>query len=154
MLLPTLVICNQSGFKNGLLNTNLEDFKRNTIAIDDVILDNTSIQQSNNCVINFTIETVYSAFRGRCYAIKFKDMIWETITMYVDVVLKGGQNLELYTLEPGFEKFLTFEYWIKKPKKLKMKKEYSFTDLHVTKEIIMQESNDCDLRNSYEYIGK
>ena len=39
-------------------------------------------------------------------------MIWETITMFVDIELKGGHNLELYTLEPGFEKFLTFEYWI------------------------------------------
>ena len=153
MLLPTLVICNQSGFKNELLNTNLEDFKRNTIALDDVLHHNTSIKQSNNSV-NFTIETVYSAFRGRCYAIKFNFMIWETITMFVDIELKAGQNLEIYTLEPGFEKFLTFEYWIQKPKKLKMKKHNSFADLHVTKEIIMQESNDCDSRNLHEYVGK
>ena len=153
MLLPTLVICNQSGFKNELLNTNLEDFKRNTIALDDVLHHNTSIKQSNNSV-NFTIETVYSAFRGRCYAIKFNDKIWQTITMFVDIELKGGLDLELYTLEPGFEKFLIFEYWVKKPKKLKMKKHNSFADLHVTKEIKMQESNDCDLRNSQEYIGK
>ena len=153
MLLPTLVICNQSGFKNELLNTNLEDFKNNTIALDDILHDNTSIQLRNHS-LNFTIETVYSAFRGRCYAIKFKEMILEKITMFVAIELKGGENLELYTLEPGFEKFLTFEYWIKKPKKLKMKKEYSFADLHVTKEIKMQESNGCDLRNSYEYVGK
>ena len=64
MLLPTLVICNQSGFKNELLNTNLDDFKSNTIAFDDVVLDKPSIQQRINSV-NFTIETVYSAFRGR-----------------------------------------------------------------------------------------
>ena len=152
MLLPTLVICNQSGFKNELLNTNLEDFKRNTISLDDVIPDNTSIQQRNHSV-NFTIETVYSAFRGRCYAIKFKQMMDENLD-FVDIGLKAGQNLHLYTLEPGFEKLLTFEFWINKPKKLEMKKEYNIADLYVTKEIIMQESNHCNLRNSYEYIGK
>ena len=152
MLLPPLVICNQSGFKNELLNTNLEDFKRNTIALDDVIFDNTSIQHSNHS-INFTIETVYSAFRGRCYAIKFKKMMDKNLD-FVDIGLKGGQNLHLYTLEPGFEKLLTFEFWINKPMKLEMKKEYNIADLYVTKEIIMQESNDCDIRNSHEYIGK
>ena len=73
---------------------------------------------------------------------------------FLDIGLKTGQNLHLYTLEPGLEKLLTFEFWIKKPRKLELKKEYTFADLHVTKEIIMQESNDCDLRNSYEYVGK
>jgi hypothetical protein len=111
-----------------------------------------SIQQRNHSV-NFTIETVYSAFRGRCYAIKFKEMMDENLD-FLDIGLKTGQNLHLYTLEPGLEKLLTFEFWIKKPRKLELKKEYTFADLHVTKEIIMQESNDCDLRNSYEYVGK
>ena len=35
--LPTLVICNQTGFKNEELNTHLDDFKRNTIELNDTI---------------------------------------------------------------------------------------------------------------------
>ena len=66
-----------------------------------------SIQQRNHSV-NFTIETVYSAFRGRCYAIKFKEMMDENLD-FLDIGLKTGQNLHLYTLEPGLEKLLTFE---------------------------------------------
>ena len=70
------------------------------------------------------------------------------------IPIQSGHNLDLYTLEPGSEKFMAFEYWISKPKMIKLRKEHKIADFYINKQIKVQSSATCLSKNSYQYFGE
>ena len=70
LMSPTLLICSSSSFKEATLNTNLEDYKRNSLRLDDFLVDASWIvANEHGTSIMQDIVEIHTAFHGSCYAI-------------------------------------------------------------------------------------
>ena len=66
-------------------------WNRNTIKLDEILI---SINEGiGGKSVEFTTETVYSAFHGKCFSIKINEVITKEL-VFVDIKLKSGHNLE------------------------------------------------------------
>jgi hypothetical protein len=149
--LPTLVFCNQSGFKNVEINTRLNDYKANTMTLKDFYISverNDVIGKQNK--INFTIDPVYSAFKGICYALSIKEKA-KPFQTYV-ISLTSKHNLNLYTMEPGSEMFIVLDVWPEKPTKLAISAETAMSDIYVEKQIL-EKTEDCIEDKTYNFYS-
>ena len=151
LLLPTLVLCNKTGFKSNTLFNDMETFNKNTIDLEDIIIDIKPDKIQGQ--FDYTINTVYSVFQGRCYAIKIHDHIHKKVAENAVISIKPDVDLLAYALEPGFEFFIILEFWIKKPKILYLEKNWYFYDLFVSKEVKHWRPMNCLEMESSEYIG-
>ena len=67
LLSPTILICNQTGFKSSEINTDLEDYLNNTIDADDLFVDMGFINQNYMPLIMDKIRPIYTPYKGRCF---------------------------------------------------------------------------------------
>ena len=67
LLSPTILICNQTGFKSSEINTNLEDYLNNTIDADDLFIDMGFVNQNYMPLIIHKIRSIYTPYKGRCF---------------------------------------------------------------------------------------
>ena len=67
LLSPTILICNQTGFKSSEINTDLEDYLNNTIDADDLFVDLGFINQNYMPLIMDKIRPIYTPYKGRCF---------------------------------------------------------------------------------------
>ena len=67
LLSPTILICNQTGFKSSEINTDLEDYLNNTIDADDLFVDMGFVNQNYMPLIMDKIRPIYTPYKGRCF---------------------------------------------------------------------------------------
>ena len=72
---PTFLICNDSPFKERVLNTNPDDYKNNTMALKDVLLDVLFVKGGEG-ILNYkpvsikeSVKEVATMFHGTCFMI-------------------------------------------------------------------------------------
>ena len=70
LMSPTVIICGESSFKEAKLNTNLEDYKRNSLRLNDFLVDASWVENTDHGTsIMQDIVEIHTAFHGSCYAI-------------------------------------------------------------------------------------
>ena len=81
---PLLVLCNSTPFKESILNTNLEDYKNNTLRFDDVLEDVLFVKDaSQNALgskpvsIKGRVREVQTMIHGNCFIIDSKMQVDE-----------------------------------------------------------------------------
>ena len=64
---PTVLICNQTGFKSSKISTNLEDYLNETLDPKDLFYDLGFMNQDNRPLIMEKIRSIYTPYKGRCF---------------------------------------------------------------------------------------
>ena len=72
--LPTLLICNESAFKEPILHTTYSGYKNNTLSLDDVLVDMLFVKDIRKSILNAkpismkaSVKEVVTTFRGTCF---------------------------------------------------------------------------------------
>lgn len=148
---PSIIVCNQSGFKTDEIVTDLQEYNDNTVAKDDII--EVVECHFNDC--QFEIETIYSAFNGRCYAVKMKTFVQEAVSQYFIIKLKKElqKHLKLLTIEKGLEYLLAFDIWIEKPVIQLIDAEKDVVMDYVIYRNILEKVENCSDKSSNDYMG-
>ena len=67
LLSPSILVCNQTGFKSSRISTNLEDYQNETIEADDIFVDFGFMNQYNQPLIIDKVRPIYTPYKGRCF---------------------------------------------------------------------------------------
>ena len=67
LLSPSILICNQTGFKSSQISTNLEDYLNNTIEYGDLFVDFGFMNQNYVPRTIDKIRPIYTPYKGRCF---------------------------------------------------------------------------------------
>ena len=78
---PSVLICNQTGFKSSKISTNLEDYLNETLDPKDLFYDLGFMNQDNRPLIMKKIRSIYTPYKGRCYV--FEPSVRVTIFSYL-----------------------------------------------------------------------
>ncbi len=69
--IPNLIVCNESGFKNLELNTNMKDYLANTIQQNETILKiGKDFMNDLSWTGDYKVRPIYTAYRGTCYILE------------------------------------------------------------------------------------
>ena len=80
---PTVLICNQTGFKSSKISTNLEDYLNETLDPKDLFYDLGFMNQDNRPLIMEKIRSIYTPYKGRCFV--FEPTVRVMIFNHLDV---------------------------------------------------------------------
>ena len=76
---PLILICNESSFKQPIMATDFDGYRRNTMALNDFLIDilllydaGESIIKAKPISIKHSIEEIFTAFHGTCFLVKEK----------------------------------------------------------------------------------
>ena len=64
---PSVLICNQTGFKSSKISTNLEDYLNETLDPKDLFYDLGFMNQDNRPLTMEKIRSIYTPYKGRCF---------------------------------------------------------------------------------------
>ena len=74
---PWILICNESSFKQPIMATDFDGYRRNTMALNDFLIDilllydaGESIIKAKPTSIKHSIEEIFTAFHGTCFLVK------------------------------------------------------------------------------------
>ena len=74
---PMILICNESAFKQPIMATDFDGYRRNTMALDDFLIDILLLKDAGNSIIKakprslkHSIEEIFTAFHGMCFVVK------------------------------------------------------------------------------------
>ena len=92
---PSVLICNQTGFKSSKISTNLEDYLNETLDAKDLFYDLGFMNQDNRPLTMEKIRSIYTPYKGRCYV--FEPAVRVTIFNYYihDHIIKVKFFLDL-----------------------------------------------------------
>ena len=93
LLLPSVTFCGKSGFKRIVENYSdfeLENYINNTVKLSEIIKEVTDHNNNTYTIVpdrytsfdgsgRWKIIETYSAYRGRCYTIEYKEMVMNTM---------------------------------------------------------------------------
>ena len=75
--MPSILICNETGFKDSIVTTDYQKYKNNTINLNDFLIDVVVSYDTQKEVLNITLEpirdnikTIFTAFHGTCFLIE------------------------------------------------------------------------------------
>ena len=80
---PSVLICNQTGFKTSKISTNLEDYLNETLDPKDLFYDSGFMNQDSRPDIIEKIRSIYTPYKGRCFV--FEPAVKVTIFNYLDM---------------------------------------------------------------------
>ena len=81
LLSPSILICNQTGFKSTRISTNLEDYLNDTIDSKDIFVDFGFMDQMNQPNIINKIRPIYTPYKGRCFV--FEPAVWVKLILLI-----------------------------------------------------------------------
>ena len=80
---PSVLICNQTGFKSSKISTNMEDYLNETLDPKDLFYDLGFMNQDNRPLIMEKIRSIYTPYKGRCFV--FEPTVRVMIFNHLDV---------------------------------------------------------------------
>ena len=80
---PTVLICNQTGFKSSKISTDMEDYLNETLDPKDLFYDLGFMNQDNRPLIMEKIRSIYTPYKGRCFV--FEPTVRVMIFNHLDV---------------------------------------------------------------------
>lgn len=124
--LPSITICNKTGYKNTDMSSNIDwqTFMKNTLDLKDFLVGMQNLDDSPRD-FKYKIRTTFSLFKGRCYTFEFQGK-FKTQEPALALLVKNESQLQYFLHERGFEIWLYFEFW---PKKIPFFEAGGFTGL-------------------------
>ena len=80
---PSVLICNQTGFKSSKISTDMEDYLNETLDPKDLFYDLGFMNQDNRPLIMEKIRSIYTPYKGRCFV--FEPTVRVMIFNHLDV---------------------------------------------------------------------
>ena len=126
-----------------LRNLKLKDYLENTLTLEDFFINISRFEIPNEEPqesLNYTIETVMTMYKGRCYTIEFFNKFKKIIPITLEI--KSKEELTLYVHDPGFTIWMYQGYWPKRPKLYSIGGYDGLVDITITKSIFIR-TKDC-----------
>ena len=81
--IPYILVCNDSAFKEPVMNTEYHGFVQNTLDLDEVFVDLKIFQNAGHGILDVKSESmknslkkIFTAFHGTCFLINKKLQVW------------------------------------------------------------------------------